>query len=185
MACQSNVVKSFQPSSTNDFSDLENFKPLIPFIKEYSYSTGGNTFSPIPSYTDPVKFSHWVMYNNLSTQAPYATYNIWNLVNSTGGALSTNVKLYEGPVGATVSGKSIPSIKTIRDGINGSKLFISSKGKGKSCIVKRVFPTSKDIIFQNPVIFYPTKVRDKVNNIKPLLTLNGETVTAAPSANTG
>jgi len=181
----SSVSNLTSPYLNYDFSDLENFKPLIPFIKEYSYSTGGNTFSPIPFYTDPIKFSHWVMYNNLTAFAPYTTYNIWNLVDSNEAPLSTSVKEFEGPVGTNVTGKTKASIKTIRDGINGSRLFIDSKGKGKSCVVKRIFPTSKDVVFNNPYIFFPTKIRNTLTSATEYLILNGEMINTQPSANCG
>lgn len=180
----STVTNLSTPNLLYNFSDLENFKPLIPFIKEYSYtSTGTRTFSPIPSYTDPITFSHWVMFNNLSNYL-YTSYNIWNLVDANEAPLSTSVKEYEGPVGANVSGKSYASIKTIRDGINGSRLFVDSKGKGKSCIVKRIFPTSKDVIFNNPYIFFPTKIRNTFFGTEYLV-LNGERINSQSSVNTG
>lgn len=173
------------PNLLYDFSDLENFKPLIPFIKEYAFSTDVTTFSPIPSYFDSVRFSHWIMINNLNANTPYTTYNIWNLVDGNDVPLSSSVKEYEGPVGANVSGKSKASIKTIRDGINGSRLFVDSKGKGKSCIVKRIFPTSKDVIFNNPFIFFPTKLRNFLTSATEYLVLNGERINAQSSVNCG
>ena len=180
----STVSNLSTPDLRYNFSDLENFKPLIPFIKEYSYSTDGNTFSRPPTYQDSIKFSHWVMFNNLSNSL-YATYNIWNLVDSNEAPLSTSVKEFEGPVGTNVSGKNKASIKTIRDGINGSRLFIDSKGKGKSCIVKRIFPTSKDVVYNNPFIFFPTKIRNSLTSATEYLILNGERINAQSSANCG
>lgn len=168
-----------------DFSDLDNFKPLIPFIREYSFSSGDNNFSPIPPYTNTIRFSHWVMFNNLNSNGPYATYNIWNLVDSNEAPKSTSVREYEGPVGSTVSGKSNASIKTIRDGINGARLFVDSKGKGKSCVVKRIFPTSKDVIFNSPFIFFPSKIRNALQSNIGYLVLNGEKITSVSGANNG
>jgi hypothetical protein len=188
----STVTNLTLPNLSYNFSDLDNFNPLIPIVREYGSTAFGRVVIPpgglelsIPAPGGGVNFSHQLMVKNLNATGSFTTYNIWNLVNTAEVPLSTQVNEYEGPVGASVSGKNNASIKTIRDGINGSRLFIDSKGKGKSCIVKRIFPTSKDVVFQNPYIFFPTKIAVTSRTNYEETVLNGEQVTSVSGPNNG
>jgi hypothetical protein len=191
----SSVTNLTAPNLQYDFSDLDNFQPAIPFIYAYSNASPGGILPStiaLPAKNEGARWSNSYMASSLTNDLSgrgdsIVTYNIWNLVDSNEASLTLNVKEFEGPVGSAVSGKSKASIKTIRDGINGARLFIDSKGKGKSCIVKRIFPTSLDAVFDKPLIFFPTKISATSASGVPYeeLLINGEKINVQPSANCG
>lgn len=138
------------PDTTSLLDDRQSIKSFIPFI-EYKNDT---------RLVNAKYLSEVALQTN---QAYLTTYNIWHLFDFNDNTKllnnSTNVILYEGPEKV----KNKPFIKTIRDGLNGSKVFLDTKGKGKSVTLKRIFPTSYDAIYNSdlnrPILFYPTRIK--------------------------
>lgn len=118
------------PDTSIALTNIENIKSFVPFLFYDSLGTGSNGIF-------------------LSTYGKTrTTYNIWNILNpDTLVPLSSNVIKYEGPINSLTSD---PNIRTIRDGLNGSSLYVNCKGKNKRAIVARIFPTSKDSVFYDP-----------------------------------
>lgn len=175
------------PEILNLFQNISTIKPFVPFVK-YLEEPADSRQPNNKSYDEMLLI--W----RQNQACDRTTYNIWQLFDiNTGQALSNRVKKYEGPIiTEDENGNFLASIKTIRDGLNGSSVFVDSLGKGRSAKVKRIFPTSKDALyydtkeeiktkFQNTTgqyygnlfqwiqhtkpanIFYPTKFRNKID----------------------
>ncbi len=185
-----------KPSVEGFFDNIENILPTIPFLSLYFAAPTRTVLSF--STTDAKQTSAYITTN---FQKSVTSYNIWNLYltrpnvtnpNDTTRPLYTTVKKYEGPISATATASgNTPSLKTVRDDLNGSRVLVQCKGKGKSCTIKREFPVSKDAIYdQAPKIFFPTryKFEDTFNGQTTTSYLNAldyETVNTKGSDNSG
>jgi hypothetical protein len=190
-------IPGLKSPETGGFLDnRDNLKPFIPFV-EFKFTIVERTnVGPIPivklnsSPTDSQLY--WSELNLRKNQKKLTSYNIWNTYSKASNtipetALTDQVILYEGPVPRFVNNINQnenfsvydqPYIYTIRDGLNGSKVYVDCAGKKKSGVIKRIFPTSKDAVFYDttnpnkevydttgaknfPQIFYPTRLRYK------------------------
>ena len=103
-------------------------------------STALSSIKPTSSSRIPFQLN---TYNNSDL---YISYNVWDLV----GQEDSQANKYVGPnIDRTVS-KS--TIRSIFDKENGSWIEVSSIGTYAS--VKRLFPTSEDVIYQNPKLYF-------------------------------
>ena len=181
-----NVVKTISnltPPETKDILNNRSYiKAFIPFV---AYN----------NYLNPtINNQYWSEQVLSFYKKRLTSYNIWNVYDPSNEntPYSKDVILYEGP--QKIRNKTY--IKTIRDGLNGARVFVDSKGKGKTGTIKRIFPTSKDAVFYDtdnpnkkvydstrlgfiestgPVIFYPTRVRYKKSTINDSVLLASDT----------
>lgn len=143
----SNIEGLKPPETSNLLSNYNDTKAFIPFIQ---YVKKGSDLG-----------------TNLLTNysATRTSYNIWHIIDDTKPPTTDCIK-YEGPIFNDINS---PSIRTIRDGLNGSSVYVNTKFKQKNIKIARVFPTSYDAVFYNPTgvgthsyskkpanIFYPT-----------------------------
>lgn len=172
----------------NLFSKVQNINPFVPFIYRNT-----NVSRPIdlrlPFFKFPFDVVFYDEFVRKKQNCLRTTYNIWQSYDINSGIAITNrVIKYEGPnIKVSGIGTQDPflftSIRTIRDGLNGSSLYVDSVGKGRTAKVKRIFPTSKDAIYKDskqeilnafstepniksfirnteaPFIFYPSQFR--------------------------
>lgn len=173
-----------------DKTNIANKKPFVPFIR-YERNT---TLYPTKNLSNTVR----ELFQRYRT-----TWNIWNLYASetSQDPLTNKVVFFEGPS----LGANDPILKTVRDGENGAKCFVSTIGKNKKTFIRRVFPVSKDSMFFDrnspnftsvqtpdlyitndpPEIFFPTKIKTLTNQVQPGCELWREQVLTRPINNCG
>ena len=184
-----------KPNVQGFFDKIEDILPTIPFLSLY-FAASDRT----PLSFDTSNAKRLSAYITTNFQKTLTSYNIWNLYltrpnvtvpNDSTRPLYTTVKKYEGPISTTASSGNTPSIKTIRDDLNGTRVLVQCKGKGKTCTIKREFPISKDAIYdQTPKIFFPTRYKftDTLNGQSTSSYLNAldyEQVNAKGADNSG
>jgi hypothetical protein len=118
-------------------------------IKTLTAGTAGTALTAAPlSYVAYVPFNDSDK-NKLTTS--YYTYNIWDLTDEYYGKEQRVCDKYVGPVTNPSSNKGA-SITAIHDPNDGEKIKVSAIDT--TLEIKRIFPTSKDIIYQKPKYFY-------------------------------
>lgn len=148
-----NLKKPFNNSGFKRVQDLEPFIPFISFDVQNLDDAKKNNINPF------FPILKWV-----ESQLYGTTYNIWNIgsvndVNTSNKFYTNDATKYDGPIpsiGSTVAPN--PYIKTIRDGLNGSYLRVESVNNGRTGMIKRIFPVSKDYLYEEPFILYPTRL---------------------------
>jgi hypothetical protein len=118
-------------------------------IKTLSAGTAGTALTAAPlSYVAYVPFNDSDI-NKLSKT--FTTYNIWDLTDEYYGKEQRICDKYVGPV-INPSANNGASITAIHDPNDGEKIKVSAIDT--TVKIQRIFPTSKDIIYQNPKYFY-------------------------------
>lgn len=118
-------------------------------IKTLTAGTAGTAIT-----TAPLSYVAYVPFNdsdiNKLTNA-YTTYNIWDFTDEYYGKEQRVCDKYVGPVISPTANKGA-TITAIHDPYDGEKIKISAIDS--TVEIKRIYPTSKDIIYQTPSYFY-------------------------------
>ena len=100
-----------------------------------------------------------IPYMPFSTNNPFGaskvltTYNIWALVDSDGNLLTTDSIKYKGQKTNVANGE--PNIETAAD--NSGESFVKINSSASKATVKRIFPLSKDVIYDSDSTLYAVK----------------------------
>jgi len=90
------------------------------------------------------------------------TYNIWALVDSSGNLLTSDSKKWKGQITNPVNGE--PEFKILPDNNGESSIQLSSPNSKST--IKRIFPLSKDVIYDTDSTLYAVKsVTDSKKNV--------------------
>ena len=123
--------------------------PVLNKIKGPSYSVNfidepkqGTVNSPSENFKD---FSqHVPKIPFVNDGVVLTTYNIWNLVDG-----PTDAYKYIGPA---ITGTNTGTLRTVKDPVMGAQIEVTSERM--NTVIKRIFPTSKDAIYQGDAKIY-------------------------------
>jgi len=90
------------------------------------------------------------------------TYNIWALVDSKGNLITTDSSKYRGQITNPANGE--PDIQHLSDSNGESIIQVNSTATEST--VKRIFPLSKDVIYDNDSTLYAVKNSTDANGNK-------------------
>ena len=89
--------------------------------------------------------------NKITTGVPYTTYNIWDFTDDYYFYVERKANKYRGPV-TNPKIKNSPKIETVDDPYYGSQIAVYAADT--SLRIGRMYPTSFDVLYQNPIYFY-------------------------------
>ena len=121
--------------------------------------TQGSVSSPSENFNDLTQHVPKIPFTNSGNVL--TTYNIWNLVDGVSDAYK-----YIGPA---ISGVNTGTLRTVKDPVNGAQIEVTSERT--NTIIKRIFPTAYDAVYQNDAVIYnpdgtsePIKARGNFGN---------------------
>lgn len=89
--------------------------------------------------------------NNIVRNAPYTTFNIWDFADDYYQYTERKANKYRGPV-TNPKVKNAAKIETVDDPYYGSQIAIYAADT--SLTIGRMYPTSFDVLYQNPTYYY-------------------------------
>ncbi len=121
--------------------------------------TQGSVSSPADNFNDLSQHVPKIPFANNGNVL--TTYNIWNLVDG-----GSDAYKYIGPA---ISGVNTGTLRTVKDPVNGAQIEVTSERT--NTVIKRIFPTSYDAVYQNDAVIYnpdgtsePIKARGNYGN---------------------
>ena len=119
----------------------------------------GLRFDEAPEYVQPTNPELSVPYMPYSTNNAFGsskvltTYNIWGVVDENGNLKKTDSIKYSGQY---FEGNNDPSV-TVKGDRNGGEAFILFNSPAAKSTIKRIFPLSKDVIYDNDSTLFVAK----------------------------
>ena len=136
-------------------------------IEQYSPNFIGNGLpyneipkNPVQNPDLKIPYMPFSTGNAFGASKVLTTYNIWALVDEKGNLLKTDSIKYKGQISTA---NNEPSLSTISDSTGAASILLQSP-TGKS-IMKRIFPLSKDVVYDNDSTLYATKPVKDANGI--------------------
>lgn len=131
------------------------------FVGSGSTSAESQQTTPVNPNTS-VPFMPYKTNNPFGASQVLTTYNIWALVDSKGNLITTDSSKYRGQITNPANGE--PDIQHLSDS-NGES-FIQVNSTAAESTVKRIFPLSKDVIYDNDSTLYAVKNLTDANGNK-------------------